>query len=74
MTDDEWQAQRGRAILAALQTGRAVLADSDGELRYADGSREALDADVGAPRDPLPEATARVTWWTHARRWLRGRS
>lgn len=74
MTDDEWEQQRQRAILAAFQTGRTVFADTDGELRYADGDRAPLTADVGVPKQPIPRATTRITWWTRLRRWLEGRS
>ena len=55
MTDDDWEEQRNRAILAAFQTGRAVFADTDGELRFADGNQEAIPADVGLAREPIPQ-------------------
>ena len=58
MTDDEWEKQRSRAILAAFQTGRPVFADTDGELRYADGTRDQVCADVGVATQPVPRATA----------------
>ena len=58
MTDDEWEKQRSRAVLAAFQTGRPVFADTDGELRYADGTREQLPTDVGLAKQPVPRATA----------------
>ncbi len=38
--DHAWKVQHDRAINAAIQTGRPVFADSDGELRFADGDRE----------------------------------
>lgn len=67
MTDDEWEQQRTRAILAAFQTGRAVCADSEGELRYADGDHARLADDVGRPTPP-PEAKS--SWWKRAKRWI----
>lgn len=58
MTDDEWEKQRNRAILAAFQTGRPVLADTDGVLRYANDDREPLPEDVGIAKQPIPRAIA----------------
>ena len=57
MTDDAWEEQRRRAILAAFQTGRPVFADTDGVLRYTDGTKEQVLADVGVARQPVPRAT-----------------
>lgn len=74
MTDDEWEQHRQRSILAAFQTGRPVLGDSDGELRYADGAQEPVDDDVGVLQKPLPAATIKRSWWTRVKRWLGGRS
>jgi hypothetical protein len=83
MTDDEWEQHRGRAILAAFQTGQAVFADTDGALRYAGG--KPLEDDIGVPRADLPEASAkigkptslpdtdpRLSWRTRAGRWMSG--
>lgn len=72
MTDDEWEQHRQRAILAAFQTGRPVLADSDGELSYADGDRTRLADDVGVPKTALPKATTRRSWWARVKRWMGG--
>ena len=58
MNDDDWEEQRNRAILAAFQTGRTVFADTDGELRFADGNQEAVPADVGLVAQPLPSVRA----------------
>ena len=58
MTDEEWEKQRTRAVMAAFQTGRPVFADTDGELRYADQARERLPADVGVSKHLVPRATA----------------
>lgn len=74
MTDDEWEQQRSRAVLAAFQTGRAVCADSEGELRYADGDHARIVDDVGVPKTPIPEVLVSRSWWTRAKRWLRGRA
>lgn len=74
MTDDEWDVLRQHAISAAFQTGRPVFADSDGELRYADGAQEAIGDESGVPRAPLPRATRRRSWWGRLTRWLRGKS
>ena len=71
MTDDEWEQRRERSIRAAFQTGRPVFADSNGELRYADGDGEQLPDDVGVFQKPLPEATMRITWWARMKRWFR---
>lgn len=60
MTDDDWEQQRQRAIMAAFQTGRPVFADIDGEMRYVDGDREKLPDDVGIFKEPLPKATSRI--------------
>jgi len=60
VTDDAWDKQRSRAIMAAFQTGRPVFADTDGEMRYVDGDREKLSEDVGVPKAPLPQATSRI--------------
>jgi hypothetical protein len=70
--DDAWEQQRKRAILAAFQTGRPVFADTDGEMRYADGDHEPLAADVGMPKTPLPNATVKLSWWARLRRRLGG--
>lgn len=72
MTNDEWEARRKRAILAAFQTGRPVFADSDGEMRFADGDREPLASGAGMPKTPPPAASAQGTWWSRVKRWLRG--
>ena len=74
MTDDEWEKQRARAVLAAFQTGRPVFADTDGELRYADGSGERLPDHAGVPQTPLPGATVEVTWWERFKRRIGRRS
>lgn len=58
MTDDEWEQRRNRAILAAFQTGRPVIADSDDVMHYADGDHETLADDVGVPKTALPRVTA----------------
>ena len=58
--DDEWEARRTRAILRALQTGRPVFADTDGEMRYGDGAGERLADEVGVPRAPVPEAVVQM--------------
>jgi hypothetical protein len=80
MTDEEWEQRRDRAIAAAFQTGRAVFADSEGQLRYADGDCELIAADVGVIENPpvksplpLPRATVRRSWWSRARSWLETR-
>jgi hypothetical protein len=74
MTDDEYEQHRNRAILAAFQTGRPVFADSDGEIRYADGDKEPLADDVGVPKTPLSSAAIQLTWRQRMWRWLGGRS
>jgi len=58
VTDDEYDQHRNRAILAAFQTGRPVLADTDGVLRYTDGAKETVPADVGVGKPPVPRTTA----------------
>jgi hypothetical protein len=68
VTDDDWEEQRNRAILAAFQTGRTVFADTDGELRFADGNQEAVPEDVGRAASPLPGAQ---TLASRAERWSR---
>lgn len=62
MTDDEWEKQRSRAVMAAFQTGRPVFADSDGVLRFTDGAQEQVSEDVGVSKSPVP----RVTIYTRA--------
>ena len=75
MNDPEWDKQRERAIWAAFQTGRPVFADSDGELRYADGEGEAVAQDVGLPKEEDSSQTTAVghrsgpSWWTRLWRW-----
>ncbi len=69
----DWEQQRDRAIAAAFQTGRPVFADSDGEMRYADGDREQLADDVGFTKGCLPEAMVRVSRISRLKRWLVGR-
>lgn len=64
MTDDDWDRHRDRAIMAALQTGRAVLADTDGELRYADGNREPLADDSSVVKSPAVASAARAERWS----------
>ena len=68
MTDEEWEEQRKRAVLAAFQTGRSVFADTDGVLRYADGDHEALADETGVPQTPLPDAAVKTTWWERFKR------
>jgi hypothetical protein len=68
VTDDDWEQQRNRAILTAFQTGRTVFADTDGELRFADGNQEAVPEDVGLPKPPVPSA---VLLMIRAERWSR---
>lgn len=58
MNDEEWEQHRRRAVLTAFQTGRAVFADTDGVLRYTDGAKETVPADVGVGKPPVPQATA----------------
>ena len=58
MTDDEWEKQRQRSILAAFQTGRPVFGDSEGVLRYVDGDHETVPPDIGVAKQPVPQATA----------------
>jgi len=58
VTDDEYDQHRNRAILAAFQTGRPVLADTDGVLRYTDGAKETVPADVGVGKPPVPRTRA----------------
>lgn len=80
MTDEEWEQRRDRAISAAFQTGRPVFADTDGKLRYADGDREPIAADVGVVEDSpakeppvkesLPRAPVWTSWWSRVKRWL----
>lgn len=74
MTDDEWEEQRKRAILAAFQTGRPVFADTDGEMRYVDGDREPLKPHVGGPAQLIPTVKVQISWWARLRRWLGGRT
>lgn len=69
MTDEEWERQRRRAILSAFQTGRPVFADSDGELKYADGSREQVPVDVGIAKKPLPRVTVLAVRNERASHW-----
>jgi hypothetical protein len=74
VTDEEWEKQRKRAILAAFQTGRPVFADSEGEMRYVDGNGERLPDEIGVPKASMPVAKTHISWWTRFGRWLRGRS
>lgn len=67
MTDDDWEQQRQRAILAAFQSGRPVFADTTGELRYVDGSGESLAADVGVPKASVLDE-AKGNWWARIKR------
>ena len=69
MNDDEWDKRRDRAILAAFQTGRPVFADTDGEMRYADGAGEPLADEVGVPAAPVPMATAQIARAARASYW-----
>ena len=69
MTNEEWEKQRVRAIMAAFQTGRPVFADTDGDLRHTDGAREQIPADVGVAKAPIPRATALATRAHRASRW-----
>lgn len=74
MTDDDWEEQRNRAILAAFQTGRTVFADTDGKLHFADGNQEAAPADVGLARKPIPQALRLATRAERASRFAFGMS
>ena len=69
MTDDAWEKQRQRAVLAAFQTGRPVFADTDGELRFVDGAKELVPADVGVPKAPVPRATVLAVRAERASHW-----
>lgn len=78
MTDDdkklrnqealEWEKIRSRTILTAFQTGRPVFANTEGELRYADGDCEPVGDEVGVPKAPLPDATVKISWWARLKR------
>lgn len=71
MTNDEWEKLRIRSIMAAFQTGRPVLADSDGQLRYTDSQREQVAADVGVEKQAIPRAmTQTPSWWSRAKCWI----
>lgn len=65
MNDEEWERQRQRSIMAAFQTGRPTFADSDGVLKFADGSEEPVGDDIGWSGAGVPPATVKATsWWT----------
>jgi hypothetical protein len=64
VTDDDWEHRRDRAIMATIQTGRAVFADTDGELRYADGNREPLADDIGVVEAPAVASLASAERWS----------
>ena len=73
VTNEEWEKLRLLAIMTAFQTGRPVFADDDGELRYSDGDREKVPADVDAVKAPIPRAMTRAPgWWSRVQRWLGG--
>jgi len=75
VTDAEWEARRKRAIFAAFQTGRPVFADSDGEMRFADGDHERLAEGAGMPKTAVPQqATVSSTWRSRVKSWFGGRS
>jgi hypothetical protein len=67
-----WDKQRERAILAALQAGRPVFADSEGVLRYFDGACEPVVADAGPSKTTL--ATIQRPWWCRVWLWMGGGS
>lgn len=69
MTDDEWDKQRSRAIMAAFHTGRPVFADTDGELRFVDGGGEKLSDEVGVPKSPVPSACVQMRRAARASLW-----
>ena len=69
MTDDEWEKQRRSVVLAVFQTGRPVFADTDGELRFVDGAKELVPADVGVPKAPVPRARALAVRAERASHW-----
>jgi hypothetical protein len=69
VTDDEWDKQRSRAVMAAFQTGRPVFADTDGEVRYVDGDREKLPEDVGVPKAPVSRAAVELRRASRASLW-----
>ena len=70
MDKGAWDRQRERAILAAIQTGRPVLADSEGVMHYADGGREPVTDDVGLSKKDFPKAEiVKHQWWARLRRW-----
>ena len=70
MDNGAWDRQRERAILAEIQTGRPVLADSDGAMHYADGGREPVADDVGG-REPVATEIVKRSWWARLRRrWI----
>lgn len=58
MTDDEWDERRDRAIRAAFETGRPVFADTGGVLRFTDGAREEVPAEVGVSGPLVARPTA----------------
>jgi hypothetical protein len=69
VNDDAWDKQRSRAILAAFETGRPVFADTDGDLRYVDGTGERVPEDVGIAAQPFPRATALAIRAERASHW-----
>ena len=69
MTDDEWEKQRSRAVMAAFQTGRPVFADNDGVLRFTDGAKELVPADSGVGRQPVSRAMSPAARAERASHW-----
>lgn len=77
MTDDEWERARTRAIATAIQTGRPVFADSDGNLQFCDGD------DTPVPADTIQDAVTAVVvepikpqgsgWWERVKNVFRGK-
>ena len=63
MDKGAWDRQRERAILAAFQTGRPVLADSEGAMHYA-------DVDLSKKGPPKAEIVKRSWWARLRRRWI----
>jgi hypothetical protein len=68
--NDAWEKIRSRTILAAFQTGRPVFANTEGELRYADGDCEPVADEVGESATAIPEAKVHITWRARLWRWF----
>lgn len=69
MTDEEWEKHRNRTISLAFSTGRPIMGDSEGNLKYAD-TGEPVDVNATPKLTPKVSVIERKSWWQRFKDWI----